>query len=104
MQFEGFILHAPTTEGQVQTQEWQATFRGEFYSGAYTDDDIVDVFTQRITIPLHIYKDVFIPVGLYHFTRHQLTYGSAQDADSLTTSSSGSAATMEVPSTSFGCA
>jgi threonine dehydrogenase-like Zn-dependent dehydrogenase len=31
------------------------------------------------TTPLHIYKDVFIPNGLYHFTRHQLTYGSPQD-------------------------
>jgi len=79
MQFEGFILHAPTTENEVQTQEWQATFRGEFHSGAYTDDDIVDVFTQTITTPLHIYKNVFIPLGLYHFTRHQLTYGSAKD-------------------------
>ena len=79
MQFEGFILHAPTTQNQVQTQEWQATFRAEFHSGAYTDDDIVDVFTQTITTPLHIYKSVFIPVGLYQFTRHQLTYGSLQD-------------------------
>jgi hypothetical protein len=79
MQFEGFILHAPDTEGMVQTQEWQGTFRAEFHSGAYTDDDIVDVFTQRIVTPLHMYKDVFIPIGLYHFTRHQLTYGSAQD-------------------------
>ena len=79
MQFEGFILHAPTTQNEVQTQEWQATFRGELHSGAYTDDDIVDVFTQTITTPLHIYKEVFIPVGLYHFTRHQLTYGSPQD-------------------------
>jgi len=79
MQFEGFILHAPTTQGEVQTQEWQNTFRAEFHNGAYTDDDIVDVFTQSITSPLHIYKEVFIPVGLYHFTRHQLTYGSPQD-------------------------
>jgi hypothetical protein len=79
MQFEGFILHAPTTQDEVQTQEWQNTFRAEFHSGAYTDDDIVDVFTQSITTPLHIYKDVFIPIGLYHFTRHQLTYGSAQN-------------------------
>jgi len=37
------------------------------------------VFTQRITTPLHIYKNVFIPNGLYQFTRHQLTYGSAKD-------------------------
>lgn len=79
LQFEGFILHAPDTAGQVFTQEWQNTFRAEFHNGAYTDDDIVDVFTQRITTQFHIYKNVFIPNGLYHFTRHQLTYGSGQD-------------------------
>jgi hypothetical protein len=79
MQFEGFILHAPDTHGVVQTQEWQTTFRADFNNGAYTDEDIVDVFTQRITTPLHIYKNVFIPIGLYQFSRHQLTYGSAQD-------------------------
>jgi len=79
LQFEGFILHAPDTTGQVSTQEWQNTFRAEFHNGAYTDDDIVDVFTQRITTPFHIYKNVFIPNGLYHFARHQLTYGSGQD-------------------------
>ena len=79
LQFEGFILHAPDTRGQVSTQEWQNTFRADLHNGAYTDDDIVDVFTQLITTPLHIYKNVFIPNGLYHFTRHQLTYGSGQD-------------------------
>ena len=79
LQFEGFLLHAPDTLGQVSTQEWQSTFRAEFHNGGYTDDDIVDVFTQRITAPFHIYKSVFIPNGLYHFTRHQLTYGSGQD-------------------------
>ena len=79
LQFEGFILHAPSTQNVVETQEWQGTFRAEFNNGAYTDDDIADVFTQRITTPLHIYKNVFIPVGLYHFARHQLTYGSGQD-------------------------
>ena len=79
LQFEGFILHAPDTEGEVSTQEWQGTFRADFNNGGYTDDDIADVFTQRITTPFHIYKSVFIPNGLYHFARHQLTYGSAQD-------------------------
>ena len=79
LQFEGFLLHAPDTRGQVSTQEWQNTFRAEFNNGAYTDDDIVDVFTQLIATPFHVYKNVFIPNGLYHFTRHQLTYGSGQD-------------------------
>src|SRR6266436_10163011 len=55
-QFEGFILHAPDTHNVAQTQEWQGTFRAEFNNGGYTDDDIADVFTQRITTPFHIYK------------------------------------------------
>ena len=79
LQFEGFLLHAPDTHGAVFTQEWQNSFYAQLNNGGYTDDDIVDVFTQRIRTPLHIYKNVFIPNGLYHFTRHQLTYGSRQD-------------------------
>jgi len=79
LQFEGFILHAPDTLDQVSTQEWQGTFRADLHNGGYTDDDIADVFTQRITTPFHIYKSVFIPNGIYHFARHQLTYGSGQD-------------------------
>lgn len=79
LQFEGFLLHAPDTHNVVQTQEWQGTFRADLNNGGYTDDDIGDVFTQRITTPLHIYKNVFIPNGLYHFARHQLTYGSGRD-------------------------
>jgi len=79
LQFEGFILHAPDTHNVVQTQEWQGTFRADLNNGGYTDNDIADVFTQRITTPFHIYKNVFIPIGLYHFARHQFTYGSGQD-------------------------
>ena len=79
LNFEGFIFHAPDTNHVLETQEWQNTIRIEFNDGAYSDDDIVDVFTQRLTTPFNIYKNVFIPVGEYHWTRHQLTYGSAQD-------------------------
>lgn len=79
LQFEGFMFHAPDTHGAVQTQEWQTTFRAEFNNGAYTDDDIVDVFAQRLTTPFNIYKNVNIPVGVYNWTRHQLTYGSPQN-------------------------
>ena len=79
LQFEGFLFHAPDTHHVVQTQEWQTTFRADFHNGSYTDDDIVDVFAQRLTIPFNIYKNVNIPVGVYNWTRHQLTYGSAQD-------------------------
>jgi hypothetical protein len=79
LQFEGFMFHAPDTHHVVQTQEWQTTFRAEFHNGSYTDDDIVDVFAQRLTTPFNIYKSVNIPVGVYNWTRHQFTYGSPQD-------------------------
>ena len=79
LNFEGFIYHAPDTHGAVQTQEWQATFRANFHNGSYSDDDIADVFAQRLTTPFNIYKQVFIPVGVYNWARHQLTYGSPQD-------------------------
>lgn len=79
LDFEGFIFHAPDTHGVLQTQEWQATFRANFHNGAYTDDDIVDAFVQRITTPFNLYKNIFIRDGLYRWTRHQLTYGSAED-------------------------
>jgi hypothetical protein len=64
LQFEGEVLHAPDTRNEVSTQEWLGTFRADFNNGAYTDDDIADVFTQRMTTPFHIYKNVFIPNGL----------------------------------------
>jgi hypothetical protein len=79
LNFEGFMFHAPDTQHVLQTQEWQNTFRIEFNNGAYSDDDIVDVFTQRLIIPFNIYKNVSIPIGEYHWTRHQLTYGSPQN-------------------------
>lgn len=79
LNFEGFILHAPDTHGLVQTQEWQATFRAEFHNGSYTDDDIVDALAQRLSTPFNIYKNLFIPVGVYNWARHQFTYGSAMD-------------------------
>jgi hypothetical protein len=79
LNFEGFIFHAPDTHHVLQNQEWQNTFRAEFNNGSYSDNDIVDVFTQKLTEPFNIYKNVNIPVGDYHWTRHQLTYGSPQD-------------------------
>lgn len=79
LNFEGFILHAPDTRHAVQTQEWQGTFRAEFHNGSYTDDDIADVFAQRLSTPFNIYQNLYIPVGVYNWARHQFTYGSPQD-------------------------
>jgi hypothetical protein len=74
--FEGFFRYEPDTHGVLQTQEWQTTFRALFHNGAYTDDDLVDNFIQRLNAPFNIFGNVFIPPGLYHFDRHQLTWGS----------------------------
>jgi hypothetical protein len=79
LNFESFLVHDPDTHGLVQTQEWQATFRAEFNNGSYTDDDIVDAFAQRLTEPFNIYKNLYIPVGVYNWARHQLTYGSSKE-------------------------
>jgi hypothetical protein len=76
LNFLAFIFHADDTRHVLQTQEWQATFRIEFHNGSYSDDDLVDVFTQRLTQPFNIYKNVNIPVGHYHWDRHQFTYGT----------------------------
>src|SRR6267143_579062 len=79
LNLEGFIFHAPDTRHVLQTQEWQGTFRIDFHNGAYSDDDLVDIFIQRLVTPFNIYKNVFIPAGEYHWDRHQLTYGSPQN-------------------------
>lgn len=79
LNFEGFIDHVPFANGRVQAQEWQGTFRAIWNNGAYTDDDLVHVYTQLITTPFNIYKNVVIPPGIYHFDRHQFTYGSPEN-------------------------
>jgi len=78
LNFEAFVMRQPDTHGVLQTQEWQTTFRANFHNGAYTDDDIVDNFIQRLSTRFNIFGNVFIPAGLYHFDRHQFTYGSDQ--------------------------
>ena len=78
LNFEAFVTRQHDTHGVLQTQEWQTTFRANFHNGAYTDNDIVDNFIQRLTTPFNIFGSVFIPAGLYHFDRHQFTYGSDQ--------------------------
>lgn len=79
VQLEGFFFHGPTLQGEVESQQWQTTFRAEFHNGSYTDDDIIEADAQRLTEPFNIYKNVYIPVGVYNWARHQLTYGSPQD-------------------------
>jgi hypothetical protein len=79
LNFETWIQHDPDTHGVLQTQEWQATFRVLFNNGAYTDEDLVNVFYQRLSQPFNIYKNVYIPTGSYRFVRHQVSFGSGED-------------------------
>ena len=78
LNFLGFYSRQPDTHGVLQTQEWQTTFRALFHNGAYTDDDLFDNFIQRLLTPFNVFKNVVIPAGIYHFDRHQFTYGSDQ--------------------------
>lgn len=77
--WEAFINYQPSTEGVLQTQEWQTTFRIVFQNGAYTDDDLFDNFIQYLPQSFNLFKNVYIPAGVYHYDRHQFTFGSNQD-------------------------
>ena len=79
LQFDSFLDHDPNTAGVPQFQEWTESFRILFQNGALTDNQAVDVFYQRLNQPFNIYKNVFIPAGGYHFTRHQVSYMSSGD-------------------------
>ncbi len=79
LQFDSFLDHDPNTAGVPQFQEWTESFRILFQNGALTDNQAVDVFYQRLNQPFNIYKNVFIPAGGYHFTRHQVSYASSGD-------------------------
>ena len=79
LQYDGFISDSRDTHGHFQTEQWQARFRADFNSGAYTDDDPVIVTSQSITQPFDIYKNIVIPASLYHFVRHKISFGSPQN-------------------------
>jgi hypothetical protein len=79
LNFESFIFHAPDTHSVLQTQEVQATFRALLHNGAVLDTDMVDKLIQRLTEPFNLYKNVFVPVGIYNWDRHQIFVSSAQD-------------------------
>ena len=79
MDFEGFLFHAPDTHGILQSQEVQAAFRARFNNGAFLDLDVIDKNIQLLTSPFNIYKNVYIPNGLYNWDRHQIFVSSAKD-------------------------
>jgi hypothetical protein len=73
---ETFYSFKYNEDGSLNEREYQYTFRAEWLSGAYSDNDIVDVFDENLTAPLELTDAVTIPIGLYHFVRHQIAFGT----------------------------
>jgi hypothetical protein len=76
LSFEVFTDVKYNEDSSLNEREYQYTFRALWLSGAYTDDDIVDVFDEHLKAPLPLTDKVTIAPGLYHFVRHQITYGT----------------------------
>jgi hypothetical protein len=76
LSFETFYSFKYNEDGSLNEREYQYTFRAYWQNGAYTDNDIADVFDENLTAPLELTDVVTIPIGLYHFARHQITFGT----------------------------
>jgi len=76
LSFETFYSFKYNEDGSLNEREYQYTFRAYWQNGAYSDDDIVDVFDENLTAPLELTDVVTLPIGLYHFARHQITFGT----------------------------
>ena len=74
--FEGFYDFKYNEDGSLNGREYQYTFRAQWLNGAYSDNDIVDVFDENLTEPLELTDRVSIRPGVYHFVRHQIAAGS----------------------------
>jgi len=79
LHFETIWLARNDLEGPIKNEFWQGNAGIFFNNGAYSDNNIAEGNIQRITSPFNIYKSIEIPVGEYHWIRHQVSYGSAAD-------------------------
>jgi hypothetical protein len=75
----GFWGHDPDTADHLVSQEISANVRVLFNNSAEIDAVPGDLFYQNLTAPLHLYKNISIPIGSYRFDTHQLAYTSAGD-------------------------
>ena len=73
----GAFYDDPNTEGQLVYREQTPGLQILFNSGATASSFPEDSIYQRLSQPLHLYKNVAIPVGTYHFSSHQFTFASA---------------------------
>jgi hypothetical protein len=74
--FETFYSFKYNEDGSMNEREYQYTFRAIWQNGSYSDNDIVNVFDENLTVPLVLTDTVTIPIGLYHFVRHQIAFGT----------------------------
>jgi hypothetical protein len=72
-----FIGYDPNTAGKLIYKEWSPNIRVLFNSSAEIDSAPWDVVYQFLAQPLNLYKNIFIPVGGYRFTSHNLAYTSS---------------------------
>jgi len=73
----GFWGHDPDTADKLVSQEISGSLRVLFNDAAEIDAVPEDLFYQNLSQPLHLYKDISIPVGSYRFDNHSLSYTSA---------------------------
>lgn len=76
LSFETFYSFRYNEDHSLNEREYQYTMRAEWQNGAYSDNDIVDVFDENLTAPLELTNAVTIPIGVYHFARHQIAFGT----------------------------
>ncbi len=76
LSFEWFYWIKYNEDSSLNEREYQYTFRAIWQNGAYSDDDIADTFDENLTLPLELTDTVTIPVGVYHFVRHQVAFGT----------------------------
>ena len=74
-----FVSHDPNTAGNLIYLEWTPNIRVLFNNSAEIDSAPEDVVYQYLGQPLHLYKNVSIPVGSYRFASHQIAHASAGD-------------------------
>ena len=74
--FETFYDYKYGENGELSEREYQYTFRAEWLNGAYSDNDIVDVFDENLVEPLVLTPKVSVTPGVYHFVRHQIAAGT----------------------------
>ncbi len=69
-----FFTDDPNTLGRAVYREIEPQFSVLFNDGAALQGFVQDTTWQVLTVPLHLYKNVFIPAGSYRFAANNLFF------------------------------